>query len=81
MTASRTQKVEILVDADTVKEAKRWKEKKTVHKVQMLDVATALARSLPKSSNRFTAGSKARKDCGAVTLKTTFCHVCMVSTC
>lgn len=37
---ANTSKVEILVDADTVKGGKRQKEKKTVHKVQMLDVAT-----------------------------------------
>jgi type I restriction-modification system DNA methylase subunit len=37
---ANTSKVEISIDTDTVMEGKRQKEKKTVHKVQMLDVAT-----------------------------------------
>ncbi len=37
---ANTSKVEIEVDTDIVMEGKRQREKKTVHKVQMLDVAT-----------------------------------------
>ena len=54
---ANTSTVEILVDTDTVKGGKRQKELKTVHKVQLLDVATGtgtfLAEAVKQIYSRF----------------------------